>query len=139
MAVHPGIVVDANVFISAFLFGGKPGLVLDLIDEGVVELIYSATLRAETEKVLADKFGWTREQIEDACDDYWSDGELVKPATPVRACIDPRDDYLLECALEGGAEFLVTGDRDLLRIGVFRGCAIVTPADFLARISRREP
>jgi putative PIN family toxin of toxin-antitoxin system len=47
------------------------------------------------------------------------------------ACRDPDDDMFLSCALEGGAEYVVTGDRDLLDMRTFRGVRIVTPLEFL--------
>ena len=49
----------------------------------------------------------------------------------VRACPDPKDDKFLEAAVNGGADYLVTGDRALLGIGSFRSVAIVTPSRFL--------
>jgi putative PIN family toxin of toxin-antitoxin system len=44
---------------------------------------------------------------------------------------DPSDNRYLECAVEGNATHLVSGDRDLLRLGRFEGIAIVTPQAFL--------
>ncbi len=51
----------------------------------------------------------------------------------VRLCRDPRDDIFLELALAAQADFLITGDADLLALHPFHQTAIVTPADFLAR------
>ena len=51
-------------------------------------------------------------------------------------CRDPDDDKFLETALQGGADCLITGDRDLLEMSPFMGIPIVTPAGFLA--VRRE-
>lgn len=50
-------------------------------------------------------------------------------------CRDPDDDYLLGCAVAGGADYLVTGDDDLLTIGRYRGVAILRAREFLAIIS----
>jgi len=55
--------------------------------------------------------------------------------TPVRACRDPRDDKFLELAVHGRANFIVTGDQDLLALNQFRGVAILTPAEFLAHVT----
>ena len=49
----------------------------------------------------------------------------------VRACRDPRDDKFLEAAVNGRADFVITGDKDLLALQPFAGIAIVTPADYL--------
>jgi uncharacterized protein len=52
----------------------------------------------------------------------------------VTECRDPKDDKFLELALDGKAEVLVTGDSDLLCMHPWRGIAILSPADYLARI-----
>jgi uncharacterized protein len=57
--------------------------------------------------------------------------ELVSIAERVALCRDPRDDKFLELALAGRADFLLTGDADLLTLHPFRGTAIITPAAFL--------
>ena len=51
-------------------------------------------------------------------------------------CRDPDDDYLLGCAVAGAADYLVTGDEDLLAVGRYQGLAIVTAREFLAILSR---
>jgi putative PIN family toxin of toxin-antitoxin system len=58
--------------------------------------------------------------------------EVVEILRPIRACRDPKDDKFLELAVNGAAETIVTGDRDLLVLDPFRGVRIMTPADFLA-------
>ena len=58
--------------------------------------------------------------------------EPVVITVPVQACRDPEDDKILELALNGRADYIVTGDDDLLVMNPFRGIAILTPAQFLA-------
>jgi putative PIN family toxin of toxin-antitoxin system len=60
--------------------------------------------------------------------------EIVPVIQVVRACRDPRDDMFLEAALNGRADRVVTGDKDLLALHPFGGIAIVTPADYLSSI-----
>lgn len=48
---------------------------------------------------------------------------------------DPDDDRVLECAITGEAEFIVTGDRHLLRMGTFNGIEIVTVRDFMSSLA----
>ena len=57
---------------------------------------------------------------------------------PVRACRDPKDDKILELAWNGNADYIVTGDDDLLVMNPFRGIAIVRPAEFLAVVGSGE-
>ncbi|MDE0673409.1 MAG: putative toxin-antitoxin system toxin component, PIN family [Caldilineaceae bacterium] len=57
--------------------------------------------------------------------------EVVEIVDSIRICRDPKDDKILELAISGNADCIVTGDDDLLALNPFRGVAIVTPADFL--------
>ena len=59
------------------------------------------------------------------------ESELVDISATVKACRDPEDDRILELAVSGRADFVITGDADLLAMDPFRGTRIVTPADFL--------
>jgi predicted nucleic acid-binding protein len=58
--------------------------------------------------------------------------ENVAALHVVRACRDAKDDKFLELAVNGEAQFIVTGDADLLGLHPFRGVQILTPAAFLA-------
>lgn len=55
----------------------------------------------------------------------------------VRACRDPKDDKFLSLAVSGGADLILTGDKDLLDLHPFRGIAIVSPQQYLASIAER--
>jgi uncharacterized protein len=59
--------------------------------------------------------------------------EMIPVLRVVRACRDPRDDKFLEVAVNGRADLIVTGDRDLLELDPFMGIGILTPAAYLAR------
>lgn len=64
------------------------------------------------------------------------DTVLLPHMTAPGVCRDPDDDYLLGCAAAGRADYLVTGDEDLLSIGRYRDVAILSARDFLAIIAR---
>lgn len=57
--------------------------------------------------------------------------EMVPIIYLIRACRDPSDDMFLELAVNGGADFIVTGDKDLLALHPFRNIPILTPARYL--------
>ena len=57
--------------------------------------------------------------------------ESVEVTERVRACRDPKDDKILELAVNGNADYIVTGDDDLLAMNPFRDIEIVRPAEFL--------
>lgn len=59
--------------------------------------------------------------------------ERVSITLPVKACRDPRDDKFLEVAINGEADLIVTGDKDLLSLHPFRGMKIITPREYTAR------
>ncbi len=59
--------------------------------------------------------------------------ELIPIVYVVQECRDPNDNKLLEVAVNGNADFIVTGDKDLLALNPFRDIPIVTPAEYLAR------
>lgn len=61
--------------------------------------------------------------------------EIVEPCFAITECADPDDNRILEAAVEGRADCIVTGDRrHLLRMKAFRGIEIITVNDFLARL-----
>jgi len=59
--------------------------------------------------------------------------ELVPIIYPVRICRDPKDDQMLEVAVNGRADLIITGDKDLLVLSPFQGIAIISPAEYLRR------
>ena len=60
--------------------------------------------------------------------------EIVVPEIVLSDCVDPDDNRILEAAVAGGAEAIVSGDRHLLRMRVFRGIEVVNVNDFIDRI-----
>ena len=74
----------------------------------------------------------SREERDELLKALVRESRLVEITEFVRECRDPDDDGILEVAVNGDAEYLVTGDEDLLRMDPFRGVRIVTPAEFLA-------
>jgi predicted nucleic acid-binding protein len=59
-------------------------------------------------------------------------GDLVVPIRKVKVCRDPKDDMVIGAALAGGADFIVTGDEDLMALNKFEGVRMVSPRTFLA-------
>jgi hypothetical protein len=61
-----------------------------------------------------------------------NEGEFIEIITPVTACRDPKDDFLLSLAKDGKATRLIMGDKDLLDIKVFGKTKILRITDYLA-------
>jgi putative PIN family toxin of toxin-antitoxin system len=125
-------VCDSNVYISAIVFGGVPRDVVVLGERAQVRLLVSPNLVSEVERVLARKFGWEQRRVRQICQPLWESARLLTPATDVSVCRDPQDNHLLALALDGEAEYIITGDRDLLVLSPFRDILVETPAGFFA-------
>jgi putative PIN family toxin of toxin-antitoxin system len=133
------VVLDTNVLISAVLSPlGKPFACLAWVLDNAT-LIVSRELLDELETRLArPKF---RKYVDDSrrrafVEDLGLSAVQVELAGAVSVCRDPDDNKLLEIAVAGRADYLVTGDRDLLVISLFQGTPIVTPSRFITIVSQ---
>ena len=131
-------VVDTNILIRALIKPqGTVGPILRRLREGDYTIIYSEPVLDELlEKLrlprIRVKYHLDESVIEDVLALLALRGELVNPAQPVRVCRDPDDDRLIEAALAGNAEYIVTSDEDLLVLKKFERIRIVPAHVFLA-------
>jgi putative PIN family toxin of toxin-antitoxin system len=86
---------------------------------------------AELRSTLARKSEWSGAEIEAAIRQAAATSELVFPNVVIEACRDPDDNRVLECAVAGGADLILTGDKDLLVMNPFRNISILTVRQFL--------
>ena len=132
------VTLDSNVYLSGFVFGGKPKRVLEMAIDGEIEVAVSDPIIQEVRRHLLGKFGWSEPRAAEAIE---SIAEFAKHVTPTETIdtvpTDPDDNRVLECAVSAGSQTIVTGDDDLLRLVAFRGIEIVTVANFLTRSSGR--
>ena len=130
------IVVDTNVLISGLLSSTSiPALALEkAITDGQL-LGSTATLRELIETLLSSKFDRyvSREKRDALLLRLAPLIEIVTVVQIVQASRDAKDDKFLEVAVNGRADVIVTGDRDLVALNPFRGIAILTPADYVRR------
>ena len=130
------VVIDTNVLISGlFSTTSTPALAVEKASTKAQLVATHETLRELIEKLLVPKFDRyvRRERREALLQRVASLVEIVEVLQSIRASRDPKDDKFLEAAVNGRADVIVTGDSDLLELSPFRGIAIVTPADYLAR------
>ncbi len=127
------VVLDTDILISAFVFpGGPPEDVFRAALEGRIELITSPPLLAEFGRVLSSKFGWEPSIAEQAVAQIARVGTVVRRKERIVEIVDdPDDDRVLEAALAGGADVIVSGDRHLLDLRTWRGIEIEKAAPFL--------
>jgi putative PIN family toxin of toxin-antitoxin system len=125
------VVVDTNVLISAFVFGGNAERVLEkVLASG--ELISSAFILTELERVLKGKFEIPADKINRILTSLNQVARVLSPDAQLpNICRDPDDNFILQLAAFADADFIVTGDKDLLVLEVFGKAQIVSPAVFL--------
>ena len=116
---------DTNVFLSAIVFGGNPERVFLLARERRIQLLVSPAILMEMAFILKEKFGWIGRAA-----------ELIKPSTTVSVLKDDGDNRILECAVEGHADVIVSGDHHLLDLKEYQGLAILRPTEFLDQYER---
>ncbi|MBZ0170366.1 PilT protein domain-containing protein [Candidatus Methylomirabilis lanthanidiphila] len=128
------IVLDTNVFISALAFpGSKPDQILSRIRRGEFDLFISPFILSELDRVLREKFRFSKKDTDARVRAIRTIAHLVHPTEQIHVITDKDDDNrILECALAAQAEFLITGDHaHLLPLRSYRQTKIVTPAQFL--------
>ncbi|NOZ59225.1 MAG: putative toxin-antitoxin system toxin component, PIN family, partial [Euryarchaeota archaeon] len=119
---------------------GNPYRILRLAIQGKIRLLISEEIIEEVREVLTreEKFELTEEEIETYCTLLRYHAELVNPSKTLRVITkDPDDNKFLECAVEGKADCIVSGDSHLLELGEYRGIRMLTPAELIKLISER--
>lgn len=130
------VVVDTNVLISGVFFGGMPSRILEAWRDGSFEIVVSPEILEEYRRVgekLAAQF--TGVSLEPFLALLVMTAEVIEaPALPEQVSRDPEDDKFIACAVAGGCELVISGDKDLLEVSGFRGLKIVTPREFLESV-----
>jgi uncharacterized protein len=127
-------VIDTNVFLSALFWSGKPNEVVRLALSKHFIAITSLPILEELENKLLKKFKYPKDQTETYLKLIIEAFSLVKPKTKVIVVEDSDDNKIIEAALESKADYIVTGDKHLLKIGNYCGIKILTPNNFLKKI-----
>ena len=126
------IVIDTNFLVSVFIRNGICRRLLEHFSQShTITIVISEFILNEFRRTLTGKFGYDREEIENAIRTLMPELEIVEPATfETQICRDPDDDAILGTAVAGNAGCIVTGDNDLLVIGRFQGVDIISPSEF---------
>ena len=126
-------VLDTNIFISA-LFGGNPEEIYRATLQGRFRLVTSPAILTELARTLREKFSMPEAEITRYIKQVGRHADVVRPEKRVRVLRDNPDNRVLECALEGKASVIVSGDRHLIDLGEYRGIPILRPTEFLRRL-----
>lgn len=122
----PRAVFDTNVFVSAYCFGGAPARLMRAAIAGEIELVTSPQLLAELARVLADKIGFDEPHVADVVRQIARVAEIVRPEERLSVIADAPDNRVLECAVEAGAELIVSGDRHLLELAAYEDVRVLS-------------
>ncbi len=126
------VVFDTNIFVSAFVIPGSLGekAILKII-EGDDTLLLSKVMLDELLHVLSTKFGRDREEISRVAVILSEVAEWVRPTIRINALNDEPDNRILECAVSGKADLIVTGDKEMLRLGEYENTKIISLKAYL--------
>jgi|ERR1700722_3026097 len=129
------IVIDTNVFIS-FLISDSFSKLDKHFQANKIRLLFSNELLGEFLEVIARpklKKYFSDNDIIKLLDSIQNHADFINITTTVNACRDPKDNFLLALALNGKADYLITGDEDLLVMKKFKKTTIIKIADFLRK------
>src|SRR3989344_7213451 len=126
------IVVDTNLFLSAFIYHGMSKIIFDLIRDGKLQLFISEALKIEVTKKIKEYYGHEKPSEEIS---FFLErrGTLITPNIKVIASRDPNDNFILELAETARADYIITRDKDLLELPgqKWKKTKIRKPEDFL--------
>ncbi len=134
------LVLDTNVVVSALLWNGTPERLIQLAGEGAVELVTSQALLAELAELLrrpklAAKLTETGQSGDEIAACYGQLVEVVEaPAIAEVGLRDPDDAAVLACAIAAQVDAIVSGDKDLLSLRLYREIPILSPSQSLKRL-----
>ena len=133
----PKVILDTNIFVNGLLLSkSKPHKILRLWQNGHFVLLISPEILKEITQVfsrdkLKKKYKVDSGKIDKLINEILERAQFLLPSVKINVCRDPEGNKFLELAEEGKADFLVTGDRDLLTLKRFNSTQIITPAQFL--------
>lgn len=136
------VVLDANQYVSTVLKpASNPARIFKLATDGRIELFVSQSILSEIERVLfypklIKLHKYSPNEIRQFLEEI-ANSAVITPGKMSLSVIknDPTDNKYLECAVEGKADFIVSGDHHLTDLKSYRGVAIVNPTEFLKAVN----
>lgn len=122
------VVFDTNVFIAIALKGEFSQQILRLAEKQIIILVTSKSILIELREKLISKFDKSETNVDLFVNKILSISEIVTKKEKLSIVKrDPDDNKILECAVAGNANLIVSADQDLIKLKTFRGIAIVHP------------
>ena len=134
------IVLDANIFISSFFWGGNPRLVLERVITGKDELYITKEILGEIESVMGrPKFHVKKEEVDYFINSIEEIGNKIVSKRQVNnGSRDKTDNKYIECAITANADYIISGDMHLLELKEYKNVKIVTAKDYLESKGRSK-
>jgi len=132
------LVLDTNVFISSFFWSGNPRKIMTRIIERKDVLFASNEILQEVFFVMSrPKFNVSHHQVVHFVNSIAEISSRVNLLGTVKGvCRDSDDDKILECAILGKVDFIITGDKDLLILKKFKEIPILSPLEYIEKIKK---
>ena len=128
------VVRDTNILVAALVFpGGQGEAALRRVIEGKDQLVLSRAILDELLEVLGRKFARDAEELAHVAVFISELATLVAPRRRLHVVKDDPDNRILECALAGHAQAIVTGDKGLLALKSFEGIPVLSLSSYLVK------
>jgi putative PIN family toxin of toxin-antitoxin system len=134
------VVLDTNVLVSGIIASGFSAKIIDAVRKEELKLITSAHMLEEFSDVIsrrhiARKYPKAAEKAEELLDFFRACADIVEgQPEETQVSSDRDDDYVLACAMDGKAEYIISGDPDLLDLKEHQNIPILTPREFIEKI-----
>jgi len=137
------VVLDTNVIVSGFLWKGAPYQLLKAADHREIEILSSIEILEEVERVFEEdrlkpavrRAGLSARLIMNKIYSIVTAVDAEEDVTVVEE--DPEDNKFLECAIEGEADYIVSGDKHLLGLGNYKEIRIIRPREMLELMGKQ--
>lgn len=129
------VCIDANIYISGIAFGGKPLKIIELALDRKFYVVTSSFILTEVKRNLIKKLEFNESEVDQLLNGIIEVSTIYEPTGAIQYIEHKQDNLVLETALLGNADILVTGDKkDLLPLKIFHGIIIEPPSAFIARL-----
>ena len=138
------VVLDTNVLVSGTFWRGASSKILEMADRGELEIILSKELIDEYYSVInreeiMNKIANKNLILNKAVCKIIKESKIVEPLEKLNIVTEDSDDnVILECAVEGNVNCIISQDNHLLKLKEFKGIKIITPEEFLRRFSNHQ-
>lgn len=128
------VIVDTNVFISGVVYGGNPRKIIQLWHENKYIFCLSPELKAEILGKLKRKFLLPKESLQNIEESLDAKSKKYIPKNKITICKDPQENFLIELAEEAKANYIISGDKLVLKLEQYKGTRIIAPREFIDNI-----